>query len=53
MVDSGKSVRAEGIGFGDVRSDIAVGTFGIWNEGCNELLVAGVGEVERFLAVGI
>ena len=53
MVDSGESVGAKRVGFGDVWSDIAVGTLGVGDEGCNELLVAGVGEVERFLAVRI
>lgn len=53
MVDSGKGVGAEGVGFGDVGSDIAVGTLGIRDKGCNELLVAGVGKVEGSLAVGV
>ena len=53
MVDSGKSIRSEGVGFGHVRSDIAVRTLGIGDEGSNELLVASVGEVKRFLAVGV
>ena len=53
VVHFGESVGAEGVGFGDVGSYVSVGTLGVGDEGCNELLVAGVGEVEGFLAIGI
>ena len=53
MVDSGKSIRAEGVGLGNDWSDIAVRALGIRDEGSNELFVASVGEVKRSLAVGI
>ena len=53
MIDSGKSIGAEGVGFGNVRSDIAVRALGIGDEGSNELLVASIGEVKRLLAVGV
>ena len=53
MVDSRKSIRTEGVGFGNVRGDIAVRALGIGNEGSNELLVASIGEVKRLLAVGV
>ena len=53
MVDFGKSIRAEGVGFGNVRSHIAVRALGIGDEGGNELLVASIGEVKRFLAIRV
>ena len=53
MVDFGKSIRAEGVGFGNVWSDIAVRALGIGDEGSNELLVASIREVKRFLAVRV
>lgn len=53
MVDSGKSIGAEGVGSGNVRSNIAVRALGIGDEGSNELLVASIGKVKRFLAVGV
>ncbi len=53
MVDSGESIGPKRISLGDVWSDIAVRTLGVGDEGCNELLVAGIGEIKRFLAVRI
>ena len=53
MVDFGESIGAEGVGFSNVWSDIAVRALGIGDEGSNELLVASIGEVKRFLAVGV
>ena len=53
VVHSGKSIGAEGVGFGNVWSDVAVRALGIWDEGSNKLFVASIGEVKRFLAVWV
>lgn len=52
-VDLGEAVGGEGVGLGDVGGYIAVWTLCVGDEGGNELLVAGVGEVEGLLAIGI
>ena len=52
-VDFGETVGGEGVRFVDVRCDVAVGTLGVWDEGRNESLIAGVGEGDGFFAVGV
>ena len=48
-----KAVGGEGVGFCYVGFYVAVGSFGVGDEGGDELFVAGVGEVEGLSAVGV
>ena len=53
LVDFAQAAVGDGVGFGDDGSDVAVWFLGVWEDGLDEGLEAGVGEVERFLAVGV
>lgn len=53
LVDFAQATLGDGVGLGDDRSDESVGFLGVWEDGLDEGLEAGVGEVKRFLSVGI
>ena len=52
-VDFAETDGGEGVGFVDVGGYVAIGTLGIWDKGRDELLVAGLAEVEGLLAVWV